>query len=290
MKIKILLMATTLSFFGTACDPLNDTLNYFGLVQKKSLPAEVKKEMNAANEAAPEKKASELAKANSELLFEMMTVIFNQKDVDDKSNFGALVNSLNDGASLEGIYRGIIMGSRYRELESKSQAASPELLKLFAHEMAELQVDMKNPTEFIKDDAIKAPSIEYPDGIDSDAVANAPKAAPQTQEVKPKKAKNELADELLDNFIGASPFTLKRVLGDEAMKKMDEMKDSQGEFAQWYAKLVVRLCDAHVDFGLAQRNDPNLDFHFKFAQTMSLDRVKWEVLNRYHRLLNSKAN
>ena len=290
MKIKFIFATTLFSFLGSACDPVKGTLNYFGLVQKKDLPVEVRKEMNAVSEVAPEKKASELAKANSELLFEMTTVVFNLKEVDDKSNFGALANSLNDGASLEGIYRGLIMGSRYRGLEAKSQAASPELLKLFAHEMAELQLEMKNPTEFLKEEAIKPPSIEYPDGNSINFVSNAPKAAPHSQEVKPKPNKNALADELLDNFIGASPFTLKRVLADEAMKKMDEMKDSQGEFAQWYAKLVVRLCEAHIDFGLAQRDDPNFDFHFKFAQTMSLDRVKWEVLNRFHRLLNSKVN
>jgi hypothetical protein len=285
-----LFFLVTVIFFSTGCDPVHEIKDFLGIQEKKTLPAEVKKEMSQAGETASPQTAGELAKANSELLFEMMTVVFNQKDVDDKSNFGALVNSLNDGASLEGIYRGIIMGSRYRSLEAKSQAASPDLLKAFAVEMADLQADMKNPTEFLKDSATKAPSIDYPTGIDDESDTNAPQAAPHSQEIKPKRPRNEIADEMLDNFIGASPYTLKRVIGDEALKKLDELKDSPGELAQWYAKFVLHMCDMHVDFGLKQRNMPDFGFHFKFAQTMSVDRVKWEVLNRYHRYLNSRSN
>ena len=250
-------------------------------LETKTLPSEVKSEMSQPTpDETSNKSAGELAKANSELLFEMMSVIFNEPQVEDKSNFGELVYSLNQGASLEGIYRGIIMGSRYRALEAKSQSASPTVLKAFALEMAELQMVMKNPTEFQKDEAKKVPTIDFPEAASDSEISSHP-----SQVVKPKKTKDEIFQNMLETFLGASTLTLKRVLGEESLLHLDEMKDSSGDLAQWYAKFVLRMCDAGVDFGLKQRSDPNFDFHFKFAQTMALDRVKWEVLNRYHRYL-----
>jgi hypothetical protein len=272
-----------------ACqDPVKETKAFLvdvGILKStpKTLPTEVKDEMNMVTES-PKLSAGELAKENSELLSEMMKVVFDEKDIDNKGDFGNLVHTLNQGASLEGIYRGLIMGSRYRALESKSQAASPGEIKAFAVEMAELQNTMKNPSVFTSDDARKAPSIEFPDGNPS-----APIAHEGSQEVTQKRDKKKVLDELLETFIGASGFTLKRTLGDESLKKMDEIKGDPGELANWYARFVLRMCDSKVDFGLELRNRPDFDLHFKFAQKMALDRLKWEVLNRYHRYLNFAA-
>ncbi len=223
--------------------------------------------------------SSEMAKANSEILLEVYQVTYDETEVDSREKFGELVNSLNGGASIEGVYRGIVMGNRYRGLEAKGKAASPALLKAFAIEMAELQSTMVEPTVFSPDTAKSAPTIDYPDG------SEAPAATP-SQEVKAKD-RDQAVKELVVIFLGATPFTLKRALADEALKKMDELKDSPAEFAQWYARFVVRMCDARVDFGLPQRNNPNPDFHVLFAKNMASDRVKWEVLNRYHRYLNA---
>lgn len=275
-----LVLASVCLCLVSGCNPQEDIRAFFKTT-KKVLPTEVNHEMNQAED---EKKpsAGELAKANSELLSEMMKVIFDEKEVEDKTNFGNLVHSLNQGASLEGIYRGILAGSRYRGLEAKSQAASPTILKAFAFEMAELQDTMKNPSSFTQE-ARKAPSIDFPE----EASNEIPTAAPRSQDVTEKKDKKDVMDNLLQIFIGASPYTLKRVLGEEALRKMEELKNSPGELAQWYAQSTVRLCDTKVDFGLAQRNQPDFDFHFKFAQKMAQDRVQWETLNRYHRYLNA---
>ena len=282
---------------NAACDPeveitafVKDIKARLNPPVDKSMPSELKAELAAVEtepqKAAPEKSPHEtagvLAKAHAEFLAEMLRVIFDEPDVENKNYFGELTHTLNQGASLEGIYRGIIMGSRYRAMESKAQAAPPTELKAFAIEMAEIQDVMKNPTVFEPDESKKAPSIEFPDG--SEAVAGH-----TSQTVSKKREKAVVRDELLQMFIGASSFTLKRVLGDEALRKIDESKDDIGELAQWYANGVIRLCQSKIDFGLELRNKPDFDLHFKFAQKMSLDRVRWEVLNRYHRYLNFTA-
>lgn len=224
-----------------------------------------------------------MTKANAELLAEMFQVTFNKKEVDDPQ-YASLVSSLNQGASLEGIYRGLVMGSQYRVLESKAKAASPDAIKFFAMEMGDLQITMKNPTLFTKDSAKQLPTIDYPDGDSATPDSYTFGETKQTSDAK--KTKQQLVDELLQDFIGATPYTLKRVIADEVLKKIDEMKDSRADLAQWYAGLVVHLSGAHTDFGLPQRNSDDFDFHSRFATTMSLDRVKWEVLNRYHRIIN----
>jgi flagellar basal body-associated protein FliL len=292
MKIvKILFTVSALSFFS-ACDTGNPALNqmiaqvqnFLGFPQSGRVPKEVKDEVNLVGTPAPKQTAGQLAKENSELLAEMFNVVFDQKDSETKTDFGSLAMSLNQGASLEGIYRGLVAGSRYRALESKSQGASPTELKAFAIEMSELQDTMKNPSTF-DSDAKSAPTIQYPTEND----ANTPVAHDGSQEVTTKKDKTEVRNELLETFLGASGYTLKRVLGNEALKKMDEMKDDRGEMAKWYADFVIRMAQSKVDFGLPLRSQPDYDFHFKFAQKMAVDRTKWEVLNRYHRYLNFTA-
>jgi hypothetical protein len=303
MKIyQILFMVGTLSFFS-GCDTGNPGLNqiivqvqnFLGFTQSGNVPKEVKDEVNSVGSPAPRQTAGALAKENSELLAEMFNVVFDQKDSETKTDFGSLAMSLNQGASLEGIYRGLVAGSRYRALESKSQGAGPTELKAFAIEMSELQDTMKNPSTF-DSDARKAPTIQYPTENDAaetdardDANANTPEAHDGSQAVTKKKDKIEVRNELLETFLGASGYTLKRVLGNEALKKMDEMKDDRGEMAKWYADFVIRMAQSKVDFGLPLRSQPDYDFHFKFAQKMAVDRTKWEVLNRYHRYLNFTA-
>ena len=217
----------------------------------------------------------------------MFQVTFNKKEIEDPSQFSGFLSSLNQGASLEGIYRGLVMGARYRVTESNAKAASPAAIKFFASEMSELQNGMKNPTVFSKDTAKLFPTIEYPEGT-NDSIPDKLTFGDTKEGEKDaaKKDKNQLTAEMLQDFIGATPYTLKRVLAEEALKKMDEMKDSPADLAQWYAGLVVHLSAANTDFGLPQRNSSDFDFHFRFARTMSIDRVKWEVLNRYHRIIN----
>jgi len=242
-----------------------------------------KTDMPSPAPTAKPENAEAILKANAELLMEMMEVTYVAKDALDVNQYKSLLSSLNQGASLEGIYRGLVMSSRYRVLESKGRAASPLAIKFFALEMADLQMTMRHPTQFNRETAKDFPTIDFPEGGDS---VNADEAAPS--EVQPQAlSRMELTESILQKFIGATTYTLKRVLAEEAMKKMEEMSASRGDLAHWYSALVVHLTEANVDFGLPLRNEPNSGFHFKFAQTVSYDRVLWEVLNRYHRVLNS---
>jgi hypothetical protein len=101
-----------------------------------------------------------------------------------------------------------------------------------------------------------------------------------------QRDKREFAEEVLQKFIGATSFTLKRVMAEELLKKMDELKDSPMDLAQWYATTVIRASESKLDFGLKQRNVKDFDFHHDFAKRVPMDRLKWEVLNRYHRIFN----
>jgi hypothetical protein len=267
------------------------------LISSCNTPEPVQKTVEAAkrvlgmafqktSEVQPSPTPADTAKAfqaNAEILNEMIQVVFNQTEIEDQEQFKGLLSSLNQGASLEGIYRGLVMGSRYRLVESKAKAASPLALKFFAIEMAKLQMTMRYPTRFNKDTAKDYPNIEFPDGADATIDFNEPSA----EEVTVPQNKKEWMEQILADFIGATPFTLKRVLADEVLKKIDEMKESPGEMAQWYSTLTLALQESKIDFGLELRNKPDHDFHFRYAKTASADRVKWEVLNRYLRILNS---
>jgi hypothetical protein len=264
---------------------LDSILDFFGIERSKSstLHGDLKNEIKSAeSEPEKEKRGDELAKENQELLAELVRVVFNQEASEGQGDFEALVHTLNQGASLEGVYRGLVMGSRYRGLESKGQGATPAELRVFANEMAELQMTMRHPTHFDMDSK-NVPQIEFPD----ETSVNASPAPSRSEEGEGKKDRAALEQDLLKKFIGASLFALKRVLGEEALRKFEESKNDSGEIAQWYASLVLRLINQGVDGGLELRNKPDFQFHLRFAEKMALDRVKWEVLNRYHRYLNT---
>ena len=276
-----------LCFSLSACDPVSEIKSWLGVGAKTAespLPTDMKSEMNSATDAQdPSKKPGELAKANQELLSEMIRVVFNRDEILEEDGYPGLVQALNQGASLEGIYRGIVFGSHYRGLEGKAQGASPEMLRAFAEELSEVQDSMKSPTVFNADEAKGAPVIEFPDGSEPSKPATAPTASVELKRVeKAERIKNYLV-----LFIGASDFTLKRVLGEEVLRRFDESKSDPADAAQWYAGFVVRMASKKVDFGLELRNRADLDFHVRFAKQMAMDRVKWEALNRVHRYLNA---
>lgn len=226
-----------------------------------------------------------MVRANAEILFEMFTVVYNiERQEINPSEFGALANSLNEGASLEGIYHGLVDGPKYRALEGQSTAATPAVIKAFSLELANIQVDMKHPRSFKGEQAKAIPGIEYPDGSSapvqpSDDSVPDPSAPPVDLVTK--------ATQFAQTFVGASVFTLKRILGEEALNRIDEAAASHDQVAQWYVRLVERMAPVGVDYGLKERNDPSPDFHLRWAMAASDDRIKWEVLNRYHRYLNA---
>ncbi len=256
------------------------------------VPREIKKEMDPGQD--PAKVKGELAKENQELLAEMMRVVFDLTDIQDKADFGERSATLNQGASLEGIYQGLISGPKYRGLEGQSRGATPEALKAFALELAEIRIDMKNPTVYVDGDARKPVAIDFPDENAADHAGNSAQSSASQEEgaEKPAPTRESIAADLSRMFVGASPFTLKRILCDEALKRIDELRDATGkvnseDVANWFAKSAVRLSGKGVDYGLPERNSAEFDFHYAWAKRMAMDRIKWEVLNRYHRYLNS---
>lgn len=247
----------------------------------------VKQKAPESSKTDPQVAAQSLARANDEILGEMFLVTFFSERSDiDAREFSDLSQSLKQGASIEGVYRGLIASSRYRTLESQTGAATPALLKAFAVELAQVRDGMKNPRKYSATEASDVPSVSYPDETDAGVdVKVFPLVTPQQAAVK--KNVDEDAGDLAKTFVGASLFTLKRVLSEAALMRVDSLGGSHDQVAQWYAKLAVRLARAKIDFGLDQRNLADEDFHFTWAMKASDDRIKWEILNRYHRYLNA---
>lgn len=216
------------------------------------------------------------AKSNAELLHEVFVVVF-IREPKDRGEFGSLVDSMNQGASIEGMYNGFTHSSDYRRLELANAGASPEALQAFGEELAILEAELPTPVEF---DAQAAP-VDKPhaDGVNVIEYGKAPQSGTRV-DIK------ALSDKYTKQFVGASIYTLKRILGDEALRVITVKKEYPEKLALWYSKWVVHMAARGVDYGIALRNKPDEQFHYKWALSAGEDRVKWEVLNRVHRLLN----
>ncbi|MGK5082413.1 hypothetical protein WDW37_03830 [Bdellovibrionota bacterium FG-1] len=212
---------------------------------------------------------AKMAKANAELLQEVYRIVF-MHDPKDRSEFGSLVDSLNQGASFEGIYNGFVHSTEYRKVEMTNTGSSPEALKLFGEELALLEMELPKPIEF------------------DSSQGEVNRAAEVNGSATPVDAK-ALADRYTKQFVGASIYTLKRILGDEALRVMSVKREYPEKMAHWYSQWVIHMVSRGVDFGVSLRNSPDEQFHYKWALSASEDRVKWEVLNRLHRLINAHA-
>ena len=188
--------------------------------------------------------ASRRGKENSEIFKEIYQVTY-IKQPKDRSEFGNWVDTLNQGASLEGVYHGLIQSEDYRQLEVQSKSASPEALRIFSEEFSILGAELSP---------------------DSDIRA--------------------LQEKNIQRYVGVSLFTLKKNLGEEALKVIASKNEYPEKLSLWYSKWVVRLADRNIDFGIDLRNKKDEEFHFKWALENKTDRLSWEVLNRLHRILN----
>jgi hypothetical protein len=231
---------------------------------------------------------AEKAKMNAELLREMFLVVY-QREPNDRAEFGTYVDTLNQGASFEGVYNGFTHNDIYRQLETKNRGASPSALKAFVEELIELEAELPEPTLFTEKSALPLANVEMPTGV-VDNVGQAPVVDSMPFEAPSPKPvdKKALTEQYTRLFLGASIFTMKRIIGDEALKVMAIKREYREKFAQWYSRWVVRMCGKGVDFGLALRNKSDEQFHYNFALGISEDRLQWEVLNRLHRVLNEK--
>ena len=222
------------------------------------------------------------SQANGELIHEVIQVVLVREP--KGREYEGYVDILNQGASIEGLYNGFTHSSDYRKMEAASGAASPGALKMFGELLVGIEAELPVPTHF---DAQSA----QPLAIIDEGAENSEGPGSLNFQTKPTPSASPLnsaalADQYTGQFVGASIFTLKRVLGDEALKLMSLKHSNPQNLAAWYSKWVVQMASKGVDFGLTLRNKSDEKFHYDWALKISEDRLKWEVLNRLHRLLN----
>ena len=277
-------------------DKLNAEINALKVVMSGGTSPLAKQSPAPAQETQEQfsSKAAQQAKINSELLHEMFQVVL-MREPKDRGEFGDLVDSMNQGASLEGIYNGFTHSSAYRRLEAANAGGSPEALKIFSEELAMIEAELPERTEFA---ANAAQPLPMP--VDPGADPAARSAGVITFDKRPspspvadargaqgvKVSVQSLQEAYAKNFAGASIYTIKRTLGDEALKLVQAKAANKQLLADWYSKWVVRMCSKNVNFGIPQRNTPDEQFHKTWAIAASEDQLRWEVLNRVHRLLN----
>lgn len=219
------------------------------------------------------------AKANAQIMYEMYRVVL-LRDPKDTTKFGSLVDSLNQGASLEGVYNGLAHSSLYRELETEHQGATEQALKVFADELSFLAFQFKKIPTFSEKDTrpLALPTEVGVDAIPNEVIFQKPQALP--------KSEQEYSARLIKLFQGASYFTLKRVLSDEILKLVDEKKADKEGLIIWYLHWIDRVKAYGVGFGLKERDSADLEFHRNWANKTTTDKIRWEILNRVHRLIN----
>ncbi len=220
---------------------------------------------------------------NSQILQELYRVVW-LSDPASPAEFGNWLDSIDQGASFEGVYNAFTHSDGQRGRESDSQtAASRAAVQAFAEQMALLMMELKELPEVRSLDAAPLSTINpfeeaKPGVIEFNGKKGAPLQKPNLQEVTASVAQK---------FNKASVFTLKRVLGDWALRVMAERKEQSPQALwDWYAGFASRCAAMKVDFGLKLRNEPSKEFHRSWAEQNTQDLLHWEVLNRLHRILN----
>lgn len=205
---------------------------------------------------------------HQELFIEIYRVVFLSEP--DSEKIEQFAGALSQGASLEGLYNGFTHSEVYRKLESTGEQVSAESLKKIVEILSELEAELPNPSSFNRSSALPLPVL-FPT---------------QLSELDSDLQVDSKREELVKIFENASFFTLKRVLGDEALKVITTKKNKPEILASWYSTWVIQMASRNTDFGLALRNRPDKNFHYQWAMRTSIDRIIWEVLNRVHRVIN----
>lgn len=185
------------------------------------------------------------------LVNEMQEQIY-LRPMKSKANLEGWTNIFSQGASIEGVYHGMVLSSEYTAMENGH--ADLKAVRFFAQEMAELEVGAlkeksKNSAEW--EPALKRSSERY--------------------------VKEHAQDSI---------YTLKRVLGERLLSEIEKKKTEKTKLADWYASLTIRWIKLDIPFGMKQRNNSDEDFHRNWAKENSFGFLQWEVLNRAHRILN----
>ena len=98
--------------------------------------------------------------------------------------------------------------------------------------------------------------------------------------------KKMLAD-FAQKGVNKSLYTLKREVAQEALKAADGVREYKEKFATWYGRFAAVTNKLGVDFGAPDRNSADELVHYRWALVHGEDPVKWEMLNRIHRLFNN---
>ena len=200
----------------------------------------------------------------AEFVKEMVLVVL-ERELSDVNEFSKLVNNLEQGGHYEALYNGLIYSQEYRAKEK--QVAPISALRRFAEMMAELTLDQKPEQQTVSKQELQ-------------------QDAQQAASVDSNGAKGVLIEEFLKQGVTQSKYTLKRRLSEELLKTIDLKKEYAEKLATWYAQFAVRLLRYQIDFGLSPRNNTDEYYHYKWALTAGEDRLKWECLNRIHRVMN----
>lgn len=226
---------------------------------------------------------------NTQLVTEMVQVLW-QSNPQASDDFRGWVHALNEGASVEGIYRAFTHSDRYRELEVSNPGSSAAAVSTFEKEISVFFKLMGEKPDFNFSDALPSPTIPPP-GVEPST--EGPNAGVNVVDfsggVSPKERKR-----LARIFSGASIFTLKRLLGEKALQWTAKNLAGSGwskkkEFSKWYEAWVLRMIgDYPIDFGLPDRSRAEAGFHEKWALQASTNQIVWEILNRVHRVLNER--
>lgn len=201
----------------------------------------------------------------------------------DPQSFTAYLSSLNQGASLEGTLNGLVHSSQYREFEKKSAPAGELARAFFLDELSRIQSELPVPLPLSEKSGKPLMKFDFPTGSES-ASKNFTEVA---RNVEVSSARSTYGVW----FEKSSLPVLKRVLAEAILARIDA---AGPELGKWYSESAARLGGAGVDFGLAQRNLSDAEFHRKWydalIQRLTLekakDRVLWESLNREFRILN----
>lgn len=229
-------------------------------------PSRSKKQMAASSE-----------KANAEIAGEMIRVIY-LLEPDQVSEFADLTSALNQGASFEGIYNGLIQSARYRKMEQMTDQADPKELSRFAEEYWDLIRTLHGPHVLDSRWARPNPPPQLGEAI----------SEPQQAQETLSNEKQAGIRQIENCFKASSQFTLRRVLGERALQLISQLKGEKTRLSQWYGEWAAKKAQSHFDFGLEQRSTQSIDFHKDWAMKANIDLLTWEVLNRLHRIVLAK--
>ncbi|MBL7715222.1 MAG: hypothetical protein JNL01_07105 [Bdellovibrionales bacterium] len=284
----VIFAGCTVEPFKTWNNQLRAELNALSQVaQGKSSPLGEKPAVDSAAEMA------KAAQVNAEVLQEIFRVVWIQETI-DRSQFGNWVDSANQGASFDGIFNGFVHSAEFKKLEETYAKTPHRLVDVFAEELSWLLLEMPTPT--VLNSAMAKP-IARPDlaGMERQAMeAAAAMVVPPIQQATIRKRTS--ADdqewrklqktEALVLFTHASPFTMKRVLGSEALKLVSAYSGNRARLARWYGRFCERMKATGTDFGLRERNQGTAEFHERWALEASEAMLSWEILNRLQRHMN----